>query len=118
MMAIKIDTILGGCKVMPMTLKKSLMMGVMAEESSKTKKARAKLKTRMTSLEKKLTREALTQKSQEINQWISRHATDRLSVEKEMSLFDKNQNPAKPSRNVSKIQEELAQSLGKKAAKK
>lgn len=103
---------------MPMTLKKSLMLGVIADESSKTKKARAKLKARMTSLEKKMTKEALDRKSQEINRWISRHASDRVSVEKDISLFDKNKNPAKPSRNIAKLQEELAQQMDKKSVKK
>ncbi len=99
---------------MAMTLRKSLMLGVLAEESPKTKKARRKLKERLSEIEKTVTPEALQEKAQEVHRRIARHASDRVSVEKEISLFDRNQNSAKPSRAVSKLAEELSQTLGLK----
>lgn len=92
---------------MPTTLKKSLMMGLIAEESHKTKKARKKLLERMAQVEKKMTPQALKDKKEEISRRIQRHAPDRVAVKKDMPLFDKNQNPAKPSRGLEKITEEL-----------
>lgn len=103
---------------MIMTLKKSLMLGVIAEESSKTKKARKKLKERLEELEKGFTPEALEKKSQEVQRRIARHAPDRVAVEKDLSLFDRNQNPAKPSRAVAKLAEELSDALGVRKTKK
>lgn len=88
------------------------MLGVIAEESHKTKKARKKLKERLDEIEKKVTPEALEEKSQEVQRRIARHASDRLPVQKDISLFDKNQNAAPPSKAVEKIAEELSQALG------
>jgi len=92
---------------MAMSLRKSLIMGVLAEESAKTKKARSKLKQKLDASDKKMTREALEKKSQEISKWIERHSSDRISVKKDISLFDQNQNSVKMSRNTEKIAEEL-----------
>jgi hypothetical protein len=103
---------------MAMTLKKSLMLGVIAEESSKTKKARRKLKERLVELEKSVTPEALEKKSQEVHRRIARHASDRVSVEKDISLFDGNQNPAKPSRAIAKLAEELSEVLDNQGIRK
>jgi predicted amino acid-binding ACT domain protein len=93
---------------MAMTLRKSLILGVLAEESGKTKKARAKLKNKLEATEKKLQNQTLDKKSQEISKWIERHASDRVSVKKDISLFDQNRNSAKMSRNIEKLAEELA----------
>jgi hypothetical protein len=98
---------------MVMTLRKSLMLGVLAEESGKTKKARAKLKSKLDATEKKLKNHTLDKKSQEISRWIERHAGDRVSVKKDISLFDQNRNSAKMSRNTEKLAEELALDLKK-----
>ena len=97
---------------MPMTLRKSLILGVIAEESAKTKKARRKLKERLDEVEKKMTPEALEQKSQEVQRRIARHASDRVPVQKEISLFDKNRNSARSSRAVEKLAQELSETLG------
>jgi predicted transposase YdaD len=99
---------------MAMTLRKSLILGVLAEESSKTKKARAKLKQKLEATEKKLKNQTLEKKSQEIARWIERHAHDRVSVKKDISLFDQNRNSAKMSRNTEKLAEELAGNLKKR----
>lgn len=92
---------------MAMTLRKSLETGVVVDESRKTKKARKKLQERLDRLEKRVTPEALKETSQEISRWIERHASDRVVVSKDLSLFDRNKNPAKPSRGVEKIVNEL-----------
>lgn len=92
---------------MGMTLRKSLILGVLAEESAKTKKARAKLKEKLDATDKKVTPQALEKKSQEISKWIERHAHDRVVVKKDISLFDQNQNSAKMSRNTEKVAEEI-----------
>jgi hypothetical protein len=92
---------------MGMTLRKSLILGVLAEESAKTKKARAKLKEKLDATDKKVTPQALEKKSQEISKWIERHAHDRVVVKKDISLFDQNQNSAKMSRNIEKVAEEI-----------
>lgn len=98
---------------MPESLGKNLPMKVLAEESAKTKKAREKLKQQLIKTQKKLTPEALEKKSQEISQWIERHSSDRLAVQKDISLFDQNRNSAKMSRNIEKLAEELAIDLQK-----
>jgi hypothetical protein len=80
---------------------------VIAEESAKTKKARAKLKAKLDATDKKLKNQTLGKKSQEIAKWIERHASDRVQVKKDISLFDQNRNSAKMSRNTEKVAEEL-----------
>ena len=97
--------------VMPMTLRKSLKLGLVAEESEKTKKARAKLKEKLDRAEKKVKGEGLEKKSQEIAEWIERHSHDRVVVKKDISLFDQNRNSAKMSRSLEKMAEELAEQL-------
>lgn len=103
---------------MGMSLRKSLILGVIAEESSKTKKAREKLKSKLDAAEKKLKNQpiekSLGKKSQEIAKWIERHSQDRLTVKKDISLFDQNRNSAKMSRNIEKRAEELASELKKR----
>lgn len=94
-----------------MTLRKSLILGVIAEESGKTKKARAKLKVKLDATDKKLKTQTLGKKSQEISRWIERHAHDRVAVKKDISLFDQNRNSAKMSKNTEKLAEELARDM-------
>lgn len=79
-----------------------------AEESLKTKKARDKLMKRLKEMDSKITREALERKSIEIHRWISRHADNRVTLrDKEISLFDENQNAAEISQKIMKIAREL-----------
>jgi hypothetical protein len=79
-----------------------------AEESAKTRKAREKLKKQIDLFEKKITPQALEKKSIEIHRWIARHAHDRVVLkEKEISLFDENQNAAKLSDRLSSIVQQL-----------
>ncbi len=72
-----------------------------AQESLQTRKAREKLKKQFEEIEKKITTDALKKKSHEIHQWISRHAHMRVTLkDKNISLFDENQNAAKLSSKV------------------
>jgi hypothetical protein len=82
-----------------------------AEESQKTKKAREKLKRQLADLEKKITPQALEKKTIEIQRWIARHAQQRIILKnKNISLFDENQNAAKLSGRVGQLAEMLKDS--------
>ena len=75
-----------------------------AEESLKTKRAREKLKKQFNELETRITPEALKEKTVEIHRWIARHAHHRVVLKnKNISLFDENQNAAKLSQRISGI---------------
>ena len=79
-----------------------------AEESSKTRKARVKLKKQLSELEQKMTPQALEKKTIEIHRWIARHAQHRVVLKnKNISLFDENQNTAKLSGRVATLAEML-----------
>ncbi len=84
---------------------------LIVEESPKTLKARKKLQSKIEAIEKHVTQEALEQKTQEIARWIGRHAGERVAVEKEIALFDRNKNSAKLSKGVAKMQEGLEETL-------
>lgn len=90
-----------------MSTKKDLLLKIIAEESEKTKRAREKLKAKLDRTDKKITEKALKDKSQEIASWIERHSSDRLSVDKDISLFDQNRNSAKMSKTIEKLAEDL-----------
>ncbi len=90
-----------------MSTKKNLLLKIIADESEKTKRAREKLKAKLDRTDKKITDKALKDKSQEIASWIERHSSDRLSVDKDISLFDQNRNSAKMSKTIEKLAEEL-----------
>lgn len=79
-----------------------------AEESLKTKRTREKLKRRFESIDLKITKEAIAQKTVEIHRWISRHAEGRIVLkDKTISLFDENKNAVEISQKISKIAEKL-----------
>lgn len=79
-----------------------------AEESKKTRKAREKLKKQLDDFERQLTPQALEKKTIEIHRWIARHAHHRIVLKnKNICLFDENQNTAKLSTRVSSIAEML-----------
>ncbi len=98
---------------MPTTPKNNAQIKKLAEESPKTQKARSKLKKKLSKTEGQLTSKALKAKSVEIAQWIERYSSDRLPVQKDISLFDQNRNSAKMSRSTEKLAEELALELKK-----
>lgn len=80
-----------------------------APESAKTRKAREKLKKHWSDLEKQITPEALQEKTDEIHRWIARHAHQRIHLKnKNISLFDENQNAAKISLRVKMIAQKLS----------
>ena len=80
----------------------------LAEESHKTRKAREKLKKKFNLLEKKITTHELEKKTIEIHRWIARHAHHRIVLkDKNISLFDENQNAAKLSTRVAQIAAQL-----------
>jgi hypothetical protein len=86
----------------------------LAPESAKTRKVREKLKRHFTDLEKKITPEALREKTEEIHRWISRHAHQRIHLKnKNISLFDENQNAARISQRVRGIAQRLSEDMQK-----
>lgn len=81
---------------------------MIAEESSKTRKAREKLKKQLDAFEKKITPQALEKKAIEIQRWIDRHASQRVPLKsKSISLFDENQNAADLSQRVSQLADQI-----------
>lgn len=75
-----------------------------APESYKTKKAREKLKERFKLMDAKITKDAIDKKSIEIHRWISKYADQRIALkDKDISLFDENQNAAEVSQKISKL---------------
>lgn len=73
-----------------------------AQESPQTRRAREKLRKRLEAAEKKVTSQALKESSHDIHRWISRHARARVTLkEKNICLFDENQNAAGISKKVS-----------------
>lgn len=87
---------------------------IYAEESPKTRKAREKLKKQLDEVEKRITPQALAKKTLEIHQWIARHARHRVVLnEKNISLFDENQNAARLSSRVASIAKQLKEEIQK-----
>lgn len=84
----------------------------LADESDKTKKARAKLKKRLLELERKVTIQALERKNMEIHRWIARHAPQRVVLRTKISLFDENKNTAEISSRISKVAMQLRTEIG------
>ena len=79
-----------------------------AQESDKTKKAREKLMKKFEVTDLKITPEALKKKTTEIHRWISRHAHHRVPLKnKDICLFDENQNTAQLSRRVATLADKL-----------
>ncbi|CCB88669.1 hypothetical protein [Simkania negevensis] len=77
---------------------------LLAEESSKTKKTREKLRKYLQEMDENVTPQALKRKSLEIHRWISRHAPHRIVLKsKSISLFDENQNTADRSQKISEL---------------
>ena len=80
----------------------------LAEESSKTKKTREKLRKYLNEMDQGITPQALKRKSSEIHRWIARHSRDRIALRsKSISLFDENQNTADLSQKVNIIVKKL-----------
>jgi arylamine N-acetyltransferase len=84
-------------------------MPIYAEESEQVKRARRKLKKKLAEVDNLVTPEALSRMSEEIHLWISKHIKDRIDLkDKNISLFDENQNVAKvTNRYIQKLKETL-----------
>jgi rhamnose utilization protein RhaD (predicted bifunctional aldolase and dehydrogenase) len=88
-----------------------------APESVKTKRAREKLRKQWEEQDQLITAAALADTVDKIHKWIAAHATHRVHLkEKDICLFDQNQNAAALSKKVQqfaqKLQEDM-QLLGK-----
>ena len=71
-------------------------MASKAAESLQVQKARKKLEKKMISEQKQLNIAAIEQMKRAIQIWITRHQTDRVSLQqKTVELFDENQHSAK-----------------------
>ena len=83
-----------------------------APESVKTKKAREKLRKQWEKQDLLITASALAETIEKIHQWIASNATNRIVLKnKEIRLFDQNQNAASLSRKVQEIAHKISQSL-------
>jgi hypothetical protein len=84
----------------------------LAPESTKTRKTREKLQKHWEEVERRITPEALREKTDEIHRWIARHAHQRVLLrDKNISLFDENQNAAKISQRVTAIAQKLREDM-------
>lgn len=93
-----------------LTKKKKIME--IAEESEKTRRARKKLEKQFREIDAKITPEALKKKSDEIHRWIARHAEMREVLRnKNISLFDANQNAAEISKKIVEVAKNLQKDL-------
>lgn len=88
-------------------------MAIKAKESRQVEKARRKLKLQIQEEHQLVTEAALHKVSQDIKNWISRHAEERIKLkQKDISLFDENQHSAKiHSRYVKHLLQELVKPL-------
>ena len=84
-----------------------------AEESEQVKRARRKLKQKLSEIDKLVTPEALSQMTEEIHLWISKNIKDRIDLKnKNISLFDENQNYAHTSnRSIRKLRDVLQEQI-------
>lgn len=80
----------------------------LAIESYKTQKTREKLKKYLAKIDEQVTQAALKRKQKEIQRWIARQAPNRIPLkQKDISLFDGNQNPADHSQRISALYNKL-----------
>jgi len=83
-----------------------------APESHKTRRVREKLQKHWEDVEKRVTPAALQEALDEIHRWIARHAHCRVPLrDKNIALFDENQNAAKISQRVTAIAKKLHEEM-------
>lgn len=81
-----------------------------APESSKTKKTREKLREQWAKEDLLITASALADTVEKIHQWIASNAMHRVVLKnKEIRLFDQNQNAASLSRKIQQIAQKISQ---------
>jgi len=91
---------------------------MIAPESKKTRRARDKLRKQWAEQDRLITPQALADTVDKIHKWIAAHALNRTALkEKEIGLFDQNQNAAALSQKVERfaknLQVELSNLFGK-----
>lgn len=80
-----------------------------AQESFKTKKARDKLRKQWEKQNILITESALADTIEKIHQWIASNAAHRVVLKnKEIRLFDQNQNAATLSKKVQQIAKKIS----------
>ena len=78
------------------------------DESEKTKKTREKLEKKLKKIESQVTEAAIKRKVHEIQRWIARHASQRVSLKKKsITLFDNNQNSAEVSKRIAGLAHQI-----------
>jgi rhamnose utilization protein RhaD (predicted bifunctional aldolase and dehydrogenase) len=83
-----------------------------APESLKTKKAREKLRKQLDAQDQLITAAALAETVNKIHQWIAAHANHRVHLkEKDIRLFDQNQNAAALSQKVQQFAQKLNEDM-------
>lgn len=83
-----------------------------APESTKTKRAREKLRKQWEAQESQITESALADTIDKIHKWIASNAVNRVRLkEKDIRLFDQNQNAAKLSQKVQLFAKRLYEDL-------
>jgi lysyl-tRNA synthetase class I len=92
-------------------------MAAKAKESKQVEKARNKLKLQIQEEHQMVTENKLREVSQDIKNWISRHAPERVKLkQKDISLFDANQHPEKVhSRYIKNLLHDLAKPIPPKS---
>ena len=82
----------------------------LAEESAKTQKAREKIRKQLEAQDLLITATALANAMEKIHQWIALNVANRVFLKnKEIRLFDQNQNAAQLSRKVQEIALKISQ---------
>jgi len=83
-----------------------------APESIKTKRAREKLRKHWQQQDQLITPAALADTVEKIHKWIASNATHRVHLkEKDIRLFDQNQNAATLSKKVEQIARKLNEDM-------
>lgn len=83
-----------------------------APESHKTKRVREKLRKHWEAQDQLITPSALADTVDKIHQWIATNATHRVHLkEKDIRLFDQNQNAAALSRKVEQFSQKLSEDM-------
>jgi hypothetical protein len=79
-----------------------------APESARVQKVRERIRDTFDKFDQRITPQALQEKTEEIRRWIERHADHRVPLkEKQIALFDENQNSAQIGPRVRAIAQRL-----------
>lgn len=78
-----------------------------APESTKTKRAREKLRKQWEKQDQLITPQALADATDKIYKWIAANASHRESIKKDLRLFDQGQNAAVLSNKVQQLAKKI-----------